>query len=92
MGMKWPSDSSQVGRKQKPSLMPREALPLTNPHPQNIRVRDSVRDSVTNLFFGNLRIVENTGSGGRIRTFELRVMRATTVGHKNVKECCRRKV
>ena len=72
--MRWPSDGSQVGRKQKPSLMPREALPLTNPHPQNIRVRDSVRDSVTNLFFGNLRIVQNTGSGGRIRTFDLRVM------------------
>ena len=44
-GMKWLSGGSPVGRKQKPSLMPTEALPLINLHPQNIRVRDWMRDS-----------------------------------------------
>ena len=52
-GMKWLSGGSPVGRKQKPSLMPTEALPLTNLHPQNIRVRDWVRDSDFKIYFKN---------------------------------------
>ena len=72
--MKWLSGGPQAGRKQKPSLMPTEALPLTNLHPQNIRVRDWVRDSDFKIYFKNQETVENTGSGGRIRTFDLRVM------------------
>ena len=74
MGMKWLSGGSPVGRKQKPSLMPTEALPLTNLHPQNIRVRDWMRDSDFEKFGKRLRTVEKTGSGERIRTFDLRVM------------------
>ena len=63
MGMKCPSGGSPVGRKQKPSLMPTEALPLTNLHPQNIRVRDWMRDSDFEKFGKRLRTVEKTGSG-----------------------------
>ena len=74
MGMKCPSSGSPVGRKQKPSLMPTEALPLNNLHPQNIRVRDWARDSEIKIYLETPETVENTGSGGRIRTFDLRVM------------------
>jgi len=49
-------------------------LPVTNLHPQNIRVRDWMRDSDFEKFGKRLRTVEKTGSGERIRTFDLRVM------------------
>ena len=58
-------------------MMP-EALPLTNLHPQNIRVRDWMRDSDFEIYSKNPETFENTGSGGRIRTFDLRVMREVT--------------
>ena len=52
-----------------------EPLPVTNLHPQNIRVRDWMRDSDFEKFRKCLRTVENAGSGERIRTSDLRVMR-----------------
>ena len=51
-----------------------EALPMTNLHPQDIRVRDWMRDSDFEIYSKNPETFENTGSGGRIRTFDLRVM------------------
>jgi len=45
-------------------------LPVTNLHPQNIRVRDWMRDSDFEKLKKCLETVENTGSGGR---FDLRV-------------------
>ena len=51
-----------------------EALPMTNLHPQNIRVRDWMRDSDFEKLRECLRTVENAGSGERIRTSDLRVM------------------
>jgi len=56
-----------------------EPLPLTNRHPQNIRVRDWMRDSDFEKLRKCLRTVEKTGSGERIRTSDLRVMRTKTL-------------
>ena len=50
-------------------------LPVTNLHPQNIRVRDWMRDSDFEKLKKCLETVENAGSGERIRTSDLRVMR-----------------
>ena len=52
-----------------------EPFPVTNLHPQNIRVRDWMRDSDFEKLRKCLRTVENAGSGERIRTSDLRVMR-----------------
>ncbi len=72
------SDGFQPERKLKPfacqKVMTGEPLPVTNLHPQNIRVRDWMRDSDFEKFGKRLRTVEKTGSGERIRTFDLRVM------------------
>ena len=51
-------------------LMIFKPLPVTNLHPQNIRVRDWMRDSDFEKLKKCLETVENTGSGGR---FDLRV-------------------
>jgi len=76
------SDGFQPERKLKPfacqKVMTGEPLPVTNLHPQNIRVRDWMRDSDFEKLKKCLETVENTGSGGRIRTFDLRVMRTKT--------------
>ena len=53
-------------------------LPVTNLHPQNIRVRDWMRDSDFKKLKKFLETVENAGSGGWIRTIDLRVMRTET--------------
>ena len=55
-------------------LMVHKPLPLTNLHPLIIRVRDWMRDSDLNFMLESLRTVEKTGSGDRIRTYDLRVM------------------
>ena len=48
---------------------------MTNLHPQNIRVRDWMRDSDFEKNGKCLRTVKNAGSGERVRTSDLRVMR-----------------
>ena len=51
-----------------------EPLPVTNLHPQNIRVRDWMRDSDFENYGKRLGTVDNVGNGERIRTSDLRVM------------------
>ena len=55
-------------------LMIFEPLPVTNLHPQNIRVRNWMRDSDFENYGKRLGTVEKTVSGERIRTSDLRVM------------------
>ena len=93
--MNWPSAGSQLEKKPKPfacqKVMTGEPLPVTNLHPQNIRVRDWMRDSDFEKYGKRLRTVENTGSGGRIRTFDLRVMSYEPIGSSVViaRDCIR---
>ena len=51
-------------------LMIFKPLPVTNLHPQNIRVRDWMRDSDFEKLKKCLETVENAGSGGAL-TFGL---------------------
>ena len=55
-------------------LMIFEPLPVTNLHPQNIRVRNWMRDSDFENYGKRLGTVDNVGNGERIRTSDLRVM------------------
>ena len=50
-------------------------LTLTNRHPHIIRVRDWMRDSDIKKYRKRLRTFDNAGSGERIRTSDLWVMR-----------------
>ena len=72
-------------------LMIFEPLPVTNLHPQNIRVRDWMRDSDFEKLRECLRTVENAGSGERIRTSDLRVMSYEPIGSSVViaRDCIR---